>query len=446
MNSISTKLALFFNAVILIATGLSFVTVSLLSRQVADEIVMDHREMVESILTLRDRTALNLDDIVAIVSTPNYMVRRIELLDAADLGGPALERLEQGEVLVLDRGRLHGVTTVLRLGEAYISISLQPQRSVLQIWFSRLWTLIVLYLVLAGGLIIALTRRVVRPVLELTEATQQVAKGNFGVHIESGRKDEIGRLTANFNHMVGELRTIDYLRRDFISNVSHEIKTPLASIHGYARLLQHESLSREERAEYSTIIADEAMRLSSLASTMLRLSRLESQEKVEDTTRYRLDEQLRRTIVLLEPQWRHKEIAFELDLQPVEYVANEELMCQVWSNLLGNAIKFSHQAGRVDVSLRETAGEAVVSVRDHGIGIAEGDIAHVFEKFFQVDRAHSGEGSGLGLSLVRRIIDLQGGRIDVQSSVGQGSTFIVTLPNRHAEEGKTARASGGTTR
>ncbi len=446
MNSISTKLALFFNAVILIATGLSFVTVSLLSRQVADEIVMDHREMVESILTLRDRTALNLDDIVAIVSTPNYVVRRVELLDAADLGGPALERLEQGEVLVLDRGRLHGVTTVLRLGDAYISIGLQPQRSVLQIWFSRLWTLIVLYLVLAGGLIIALTRRVVRPVLELTEATQQVAKGNFDVHIDSGREDEIGRLTANFNHMVRELRTIDYLRRDFISNVSHEIKTPLASIQGYARLLQHEALSREEQAEYSTIIAEEATRLSSLASAMLRLSRLESQERVEDPTCYRLDEQLRRTIVLLEPQWRSKAIEFELDLQPVEYVASEELMHQVWSNLIGNAVKFSHLGGRIDVSLHGDAEAVVVSIGDHGPGIAADDIAHIFEKFFQVDRAHSGEGSGLGLSLVRRIVDLQGGRVDVQSIVGQGSTFTVTLPNRPAASREASPPSGGASR
>lgn len=313
----------------------------------------------------------------------------------------------------------------------------------LQIWFSRLWALIVLYLVLAGGLIIALTRRVVRPVLELTEATQKVAKGNFDVHIDSGREDEIGRLTANFNHMVRELRTIDYLRRDFISNVSHEIKTPLASIHGYARLLQHDALTSEERGEYSAIIAEEATRLSSLASAMLRLSRLESQERVEDPVCYRLDEQLRRTIVLLEPQWRKKEIEFDLHLQPVEYTANEELMHQVWSNLIGNAVKFSRRSGRIDVSLRREAEAVVVSIRDYGVGIAAEDLSHIFEKFFQADRAHSGEGSGLGLSLVRRIIDLQGGHVDVHSTVGEGSTFTVTLVQHQKPQRSDVRETEG---
>ncbi|TVR91445.1 MAG: HAMP domain-containing protein [Spirochaetaceae bacterium] len=428
MNRISIKLASFFLGIVLASTALSFVAVSLLSRQVADEIALYQKELAQAIQELRDKTSLSVDDIATIMSTSTYAVRHVEFVDPDGIDPDDLLSLQEDRIVPLREGRLRGTTTLLRLGESYISIGLHPQQSVLNIMASRLWSSLVLYVVIAAALILVLTNRVVHPVLQLTKATQQVAKGDFAVQIETHRDDEIGQLTSNFNQMVRQLREIEYLRKDFISNVSHEIKTPLASIQGFAKLLQHEGISEAERAEYTGIIAAEAGRLSHLSSAMLRLSKLESLNSIEDQAVFALDEQIRRSIVVLEPQWNLKGLRFNIDLAKTQVSGNEELLQQVWLNLLGNAIKFSPEGERIDVELRRKADSVEVAIRDYGIGIQEEDLPRIFEKFFQVDRAHSGKGSGLGLSLVRRIIELHGGDVGVESGSGKGATFTTTLP------------------
>lgn len=428
MNRIGLKLALFFVAIIITSTAGSFLAVGFFSRQVVDEVALDQLEIAKAIQALRDRTQLNLEDILGIVSNPNYAIHRIEVLESAGVDPESLARLAKDDIVHFQRGRLQGSTTVLRVGDAYISIGLEPHRSPFQIWFSRLWMSIVLYVVISAVLVLTLANKVVDPVLRLTRATREVARGNFDVQIETERNDEIGGLTRNFNQMVRELRTIEYLRKDFITSVSHELKTPLATIRGYAGLLQNGELSEEERSEYATVIAAEAGRLASMSATMLNLSRLENQERLEDGSPFSLDEQIRRTIVILEPQWSRKSLSFDIDLEPVEIAGNEGLLQQVWLNLIGNAIKFSPDRGRIEVRAGRESDSVTVVIRDFGLGIEPDDLPRVFDKFFQADRTRSAEGSGLGLSLVKRIVALYGGSIKADSVPGEGATFTTVLP------------------
>ncbi len=429
MNRIGVKLALFFLAIILVSTALSFTAVSLLSQQVVDEVARDQLVVARAIQALRNRTEFTLEDILAIVSDRDYAIRRVEVLDPEEIPREDLARLEADEIVRIDRSPLRGISTMMRFGDAYVSIELEQHRNVVQIWFSRLWSSIALYVVVSTVLILVLANKVVYPVLELTEATQKVARGDFDVQIDTRRNDEIGHLTSNFNHMVRELRTIEYLRRDFISNVSHELKTPLAAIRGYARLLEDDGISREERREYAAVIGEEASRLANMATTMLSLSRLESQEVVSDVSTFSLDEQIRQTILLLESQWARKRITFNIELVAVGVTGNEDLLQQVWVNLIGNAIKFSPEEGTIDVTLQRNGERIEVTVRDRGIGIDGEDLPRVFEKFFQVDRTRAGEGSGLGLSLVKRIVGLFQGEVSVESELGKGSAFTVKLPD-----------------
>lgn len=433
MNRIAVKLALFFFGIILFSTVASFIAVSFLSHQVADEVATDQLQIAQTIQALRDKTEMSLDEILDVVADQNYRVEEVASLDPDDFDATQREWLEEDEIVRLGWGRFEGTTTLVRFAESYVAIELQAQRSILQIWFTRLWNTIALFVLISATLILVLASKVVNPILRLTEATQQVARGDFDVQLEIDRNDEVGRLTRNFNHMVQELRTIEYLRKDFISNVSHELKTPLASIKGYAKLLQEDRVPAEERREYASVIVQETSRLVNMSSTMLTLSKLENQSEPGSETVFSLDEQIRRTIVVLEPQWSAKNINLNINLTPTEIYGNEELLQQVWINLLTNAIKFSDKDDTIDVFSHVHEQTVVVSVRDYGIGIDPEDVSRVFEKFFQVDRTRAGEGSGLGLPLVRRIVSHFGGSIDVESTPNQGTTFTVSIPERTYE-------------
>ena len=440
MNRISIKLAGFFLSILLVSTVLSFALAILFSHDIADEIVQEQRKMAHIMHSLEERTELSIDNIVSVTSTDAYPVTPIEDLEeieALDIPQGIRDRIDTGKIVSMDSGRFDTAITIIRLGDRYATIGVHPGNTLLSMLASRLWNSMATYVAIAAVLVILLTRRVVHPVLRLNEATKQVATGDFTVQLKSERNDEIGQLTDNFNRMVAQLQTIDHLRQDFISNVSHEIKTPLSSIHGFARLLNKSELSPEERSEYAKVISKEATRLSNLASTMLELSRLENSERIDEKHSFRLDEQIRHVVVLLEPQWDRKNIEFDIELQPVRVEANEELLQQLWQNLLSNAIRFSHDSGWITISLVVNNGTATVAIRDYGIGIRPEDSERIFEKFFQVEQAHSGEGSGLGLSLVKRIVDILGASITVDAAPGEGSCFTVHLPGANAgkEEG-----------
>lgn len=273
-------------------------------------------------------------------------------------------------------------------------------------------------------------KRFVKPLNNLTKATKLVAEGDFEVEVSYLRKseDELGQLIANFNTMVKELQNMEYLRKDFVSSVSHEFKTPIASIGGFAKILKNENLSKEEHKEYVNIIISETERLTKLSSNLLRLSSLENQSIIDRTQSFDLGEQIRRVVLLLEPGWSRKHLDLELDLKKITFYADEELFQQVWINLIDNAIKFSKDAGKLVIRTDIVNEQVNVYIEDNGFGMTELTRLRIFEKFFQGDSAHKTEGSGLGLSIVKRIIDLYNGTIEIKSEIGVGTTVIVSVP------------------
>lgn len=285
--------------------------------------------------------------------------------------------------------------------------------------------------ILLGTLIsVVASRRLYRPLNDMIDATQKIAKGDFKVHIPESfdEKSDFGKLQRSFNHMAEELDGIEMFRNDFINNFSHEFKTPIVSVQGFARQLQAGGLSEEEEREYIDIIAKESDRLAKMATNVLLLSKLENQQIVTDQTAFDLDEQIRRCLLLLEKAWSAKDIELDIELDSVSYYFNEDMLSHVWINLLGNAIKFTPVGGTVKCTLRCTGSEAIVTVSDTGAGMTPEVTEHIFEKFYQGDQSHASEGNGIGLTIVGRILVLCGGQIHVDSTPGEGSTFTVTLP------------------
>ncbi len=269
-----------------------------------------------------------------------------------------------------------------------------------------------------------------RPFKDMIEATQKIAKGDFKVHIEetADPSTDLGILQHSFNHMAEELASIELYRNDFINNFSHEFKTPIVSIQGFARQLQAGGLSEAEQKEYLNIIVTESDRLTKMSSNILLLTKLENQQIVSNKTEFYLDEQIRNALLMLEKQWSAKEIELNIDLDEVKYCFNEDILSHVWINLFENAIKFTPRCGTVSCTLRETSEAVVVTVSDTGVGMSSEVMAHMFEKFYQGDSSHSSAGNGIGLTIVGRILELCVGQIKVESQLGMGSTFTVTLP------------------
>jgi len=271
-------------------------------------------------------------------------------------------------------------------------------------------------------------KKIFQPINTLNQSMKEVAKGNFNLTLaEKSKIVEVQEMTAHFNQMVKELSSIEIFRNDFISSVSHEFKTPMAAIEGYATLLQGDSLSDQERQEYATIIMNSTKRLSKLSDNILKLSRLENQELFLEKAKFNLAEQIRMAILTLEREWSDKKIGLDIELDEVEYDGNQDLLFQVWMNLIHNAIKFTPNGGKINISLKQVGTQTFVQIADNGEGMSPGVRKHVFEKFYQSDKSHHSEGNGLGLPLVWRIINLHEGIIHVESEVGAGSTFTVTL-------------------
>ena len=272
-------------------------------------------------------------------------------------------------------------------------------------------------------------RRPIGTIVEISDATKEIAKGNFNVRLnEDIRVTEIQTMAHNFNLMTRELAATEMLRNDFVENVSHEFKTPLAAIEGYVTLLQRKELSEEKRKEYTERILFNTKRLSALTGNILLLSRLENQEIEIKKENYSLDEQLREIILMYEPQWSGKNLDLDIDLDPAVCCGNKDLLAQVWQNLIGNAVKFVADNGRIRVLLRQKESAIEVSVVDNGSGMTAEVMNRIYEKFYQGDTSRSSSGNGLGLTLAKRIVDLHGVTIQVSSKLGSGTTFTVTLP------------------
>lgn len=271
------------------------------------------------------------------------------------------------------------------------------------------------------------------PLQDMIYATEKVSKGDFKVKVKENYapKTELGILQRSFNHMAQELDSIEMFRKDFINNFSHEFKTPMVSLRGFAHQLQAGGLTEEEEREYIAIIASEADRLTNMANNILMLSKLENQKIVTSKTRFDLDEQIRTCLVLLEKQWSRKNLELDLDLDTVSYCFNEAMLSEVWMNLFSNAIKFTPEYGKISCVLREQDKTVRVVISDTGKGMDAETLEHIFEKFYQGDKSHAGEGNGIGLTVVSRIMELCGGRITVESQPNMGSVFTVILPAMH---------------
>ena len=282
------------------------------------------------------------------------------------------------------------------------------------------------------------SKKFLKPINNLIKATKIIAKGNFNVKVpETTNVGVIRELLESFNKMAEELGGIEIFRNDFINNFSHEFKTPIVSIKGFAKQLSQKNLPEEKRREYTGIIIKECERLSAMSSKVLLLTKLENQQIITDKKDYSLDEQIRNCILLLEKQWNKKNISFNIELAPANFCGNEEMMSHVWLNLIDNAVKYSRESGEISVFCREVkkAGPSggieratEVKIIDLGIGMDEYTLKHIFEKFYQGDAARSDSGNGLGLPLVKRIVELCGGRISVQSEIDKGTSFYIYLP------------------
>jgi signal transduction histidine kinase len=269
----------------------------------------------------------------------------------------------------------------------------------------------------------------------LLRAMEQIARGDFSVQVEQPRTqfpdDPIGKLFKGVNEMASELKQMEEMRQEFISNVSHEIQSPLTSIRGFARALQNDTLGQADRLHYLGIIETESMRLSKLSDNLLALAALDAENRPFDPQPYRLDKQIRDLILACEPQWTAKAIEMDVSIEEVTICADQDLLSQVWNNLLYNSIKFTPQGGRICVDLYQQDGTIAFGIADTGIGISEEDQAHIFERFYKADRSRTRSnsgGSGLGLSIAQKIIDMHHGSIAVASQLGQGTTFTVSLP------------------
>lgn len=284
--------------------------------------------------------------------------------------------------------------------------------------------------VIVGTVIFILAGRfIIKPMLNLSDAIKEIARGNFNVEInENDGLEQVRTVAHDLKIMAQELKGIETLRSDFIADVSHEFKTPLASIEGYATLLQNGSLNEHDRSEYTGLIIDSTRQLSTLTSNILSLSKLENQQIVPETGSFLLDEQLRQALLMLEPQWTAKNIELDIELEETSFFGSEELLMIVWFNLLGNAIKFTPDGGTVGVRLHKKESGVEVVIFDNGIGIPQQAQKHVFEKFYQADKARGNSGNGLGLALVDRIVTLCRGEIKLKSEVGKGTEFTVSLP------------------
>ena len=267
-----------------------------------------------------------------------------------------------------------------------------------------------------------------KPLREIMDATDRIASGDYSARVTPSGSEDFRRLGEKFNHMAEEIGSVEMLRSDFVNNFSHEFKTPIVSIRGFARALKWEDLSPEERDEYLNIIIRESDRLTELSSSVLDLTRIEKQTILTDVTRFNLTEQLRLAVVILDSKWGDRMPELRFECGEVMVSGCKDLLDQVWLNLLDNAIKFTPQKEWISVSIETEAEGCSVTIRDNGMGMSEETRKHIFDKFYQGDPSRSTAGNGLGLPIAARIVGLHGGTLRCESSPGNGSVFTVFLP------------------
>ncbi len=399
---------------------------------VQSELQLQQQALAVYMMKVDESTDLPLDQMLSIVEVEDT---HLEVISPED------DKLPEDLFPILTARRIYTVltdlsdtpTTFVRLSDGVVQIETLYGKSLFVVAFLRVIFTALSYLAVFALMITMASFYLSKPVHVLTTATSKVSEGDFTVRLPDNQPGEMGELMRSFNAMTESLGNTAYLQKDFISSISHEFKTPIASIRGFAKLLQMPDLTEEQKAEYISLIAQESDRLSRLSETLLRLTALEQQTAPASLSTFSLDEQLRQVILRLEPTWSAKDIGWQLELdEPVTVTSDAELLNHVWINIIQNAIKFSPAGSSIDVKVelvqRGRENHACVTITDHGCGMDDETRKRIFDRFYQADRSRKQEGVGLGLCLVKRILDMMDGHIEVASSPGIGSTFTVTLP------------------
>lgn len=319
---------------------------------------------------------------------------------------------------------------VARIEDCFVMLKTSQTGSsdIKQIWFNVIWTT-GFFTIFVALIINSLTiKTVIKPIKAVSDAMQQVTRGNFDIQLEVVGNDEISVLQRNFNTMTDGLKQNEEMSKNFASIVSHEYKTPIAAITGYAQLLYNGGLEEEEEKQYIKTILEQSKRLSNLSVNMLQLARLDSNTVGMSKEMFSLDEQIRNVIVNMENLWEQKNIEMDINLDKAQVYCNSQMLYHVWENLLSNAIKFTPENGKITVTCQVSDNYAVVKVADTGCGILPENIPHIFERFYKSDSEVNADGNGLGLAITQKIIQLSGGKVSVESEAGKGSLFTVTLP------------------
>lgn len=421
-------------AIIIISSLLAFfIAMPLISQAVSPTIRTNLTNAANTANRIHSVSGATAQELAEYITSPTTVAKAFSVDDAAKLG------LTEEDIAVLNEGSsvfkplFHALDSymVIKIDDSYIKLSMAFNTLGFASYRkAATFTLIICFLI-STIIITVFVKRFTSPLTMLSKATNEIAKGNFDVNISADRQvynqSEMSQLISNFNRMAKELSQNELMRKDFINSVSHEFKTPIASISGFASMLKKDNLTDEEREEFTNIIISESKRLTNLSTNILKLARLDSVEFVDKTKTYSLDEQLRNCVLILEPKWSQKNIEFDIELDEVEIAADEELLTQAWINLLDNAIKFTPQNGEIKVLLKKENEKIIVTIADNGMGMDKSTQARLFEMFYQGDTNHASEGNGLGLAIVKRIIDLSGGKIEVWSEPQKGSKFTITF-------------------
>lgn len=372
------------------------------------------------------------DDVIVNLYSQGIVVSRI--VASLDEVGVTLtdaeqKKIEAGEIVYLNTHQAQDLPMALgKLADGYVVSRPNLEKNQIAGFMELQRTTMLVTLLIGSVLIVIAVAMIARPIKAVSEATKKVANGDFDVRLTVRGKDELAVLAQNFNIMTAALSRNDYIHRDFVSNVSHEFKTPIASIKGFGKLLKDPDLLETQRQEYIDIIVDESDRLWKLSANVLKLSELENGVLGLRKEAFPLDEAIRRVILLLQEKWEAKNIDLDIQLDDTIYQGDPELMAMVIINLLTNAINHSPTAGHISIALHKTAKEVVIEIADTGKGIAKEDQKKIFDRFYKADQSRSTPGTGLGLTISQRIVTLHGGTIGVESEPGKGSRFLVRLP------------------
>ncbi|MCD7892513.1 MAG: HAMP domain-containing histidine kinase [Erysipelotrichaceae bacterium] len=281
--------------------------------------------------------------------------------------------------------------------------------------------------VVIGSLVSGFVSRIPRrPVVEVVDGMQALAQGHYDTRIHLGKIPISHEVETNFNHLAEELENTELLRTDFVNNFSHEFKTPIVSIKGFAKIIRDHDLSKQQQNEYLDIIIDESERLADMATNVLNLSKVEKQTILTNINKYNVSEQIRNVVILLEKKWEQKNIHFDFSFTDHYIEGNEELLKQVWINLLDNSIKFAPDDGHISILMKEIENNLEISISNDGEKIKQEDQKRIFEKFYQGDTSHASKGTGIGLSIVSQVVRLHKGSVSVTSD--SLTTFKVLLP------------------